>query len=86
MWTVLYRRHFVYIPYKDLRYETARWYIAFVVYQWWYFRYVMSVYPVKSIKTYKVQNNVVNLNSYSKSSLGDYAKFRRKRVRGRNDL
>lgn len=78
MWTVTYGRHFVYLKYKEYRYET-RWYIlAFFVHQWWHARYTMSVYPVKYVRIYK-SDDVVKLSTYNISKEGDYERLRKKR-------
>lgn len=83
MWTVIYGRHWVYLKYKEYRYETPWAVLAFFVHLWWHCRYSLSVYPVKYIKIYKVQNGVIKLSSFNKSEVGDYERLKRKSIKRR---
>ena len=67
MWVVIYGRHWVYVQYKEFRYETPLFLVALVVYWFHHCRYSFSAYPVKYVKIYKVDKNVINFDSYSRS-------------------
>lgn len=64
MWVVIYGRHWTYVEYKEDRYETPYLILALLVYWQFYFRYVLTMLPVKYIKMYKVQKNVVYMKNY----------------------
>lgn len=72
MWIVIYGRHWVYLKHKEFRFETKYWCLAILVYAWWNFRYSITVYPVRYIKMYKSDNDVINIKSYSRHELGIY--------------
>lgn len=80
MWVIKYGRHFVYLKYKEYRFETRILALALVVYLWWHFRYSMSIYPVRYIKIYKSED-VVRLKTYSASKTGDYERLKRSTIR-----
>jgi hypothetical protein len=69
MWVVIYGRHWVYLKYKEYRYETPKWYLAVAVYLYYHFRYSLSIYPVKYVKMYKT-GDVIKLKHYTASFMG----------------
>ena len=59
MWIIIYGRHFLYLKYKEYRYETSYAFMAFVMYTYYYLRYSMSIYPIKYLKIYRISNNLI---------------------------
>lgn len=64
MWIVILHRRWVYLEYKKYRYETKWKILAYLVYNYYFAIYVMSMFPVRTIKMYKVEDNVVDLKTY----------------------
>lgn len=79
MWIIVYGRHYVYSNNKEIRFKTKLFLIAFLVYRYFWCRYILSVYPVKYVKMYLVLDNTVDLKTYSSSYLtrprGNYESF-----------
>ncbi len=69
MWVIKYGRHWVYLKYKEYRFETRHYLVALLVYLFLHLRYSLSVYPVKYLKMYKSED-VVRLSTYSASYQG----------------
>lgn len=79
MWIVIYGRHFVYLRNEESRYETKNYILAVLVYWTFYFRYLLSIYPEKYVKIYRIENNVVDLRKYRRDYQG--RKYHGKRTR-----
>lgn len=66
MWTVKYNISFSYRESKSYRYDTRFFLLAYAVYLWYGFRYVLTIYPVRELKIFKADDNLFYLKDYSK--------------------
>ncbi len=61
MWIVNYERHLRFVLYKANNFESKHFLLAWAVYQWWAFCYLMSPMPVRSVSLCRAENGVVFL-------------------------
>lgn len=70
MWVVKFGRHYLYLKHHEFHIETPYRLKALAIY--WYFHcwYVLSVFPVKYVKMYKIDSNLIRMKSYQNSYQG----------------
>lgn len=72
MWTATYDRHLLEVLYKTSKVDSKYYMIAWIVYQWWTFFYLMSPFPVKQVSLFRHENGVTFLRGKeSKTQNGD---------------
>ena len=62
MWVVKYESHYKYAINYEFEFRTSSFIICYLVYQLYYFRYAMSIMPVRYICMHKKTGNVLHMN------------------------